>query len=233
MALVKLDIDLSIISTVNLPLKMKNNGQRTPSFKIILVDPNTALCEAWAERFSAYEHVEIKNDVFQNIESFDCIASAANSFGLMDGGIDLAISNFFGAELSKRVQERISLDYFGEQPVGTSMIVETKNKKYPFLAHTPTMRVPLKITNTDNVYLAMFAMLRAVTIHNRTENQKINVVVCPGLGTSAGKMTPNESARQMELAYRNFCNPPKYVNWMHLIQRQKEIIYGGDVKHYN
>ena len=47
----------------------------------------------------------------------------------MDGGVDLAITNFFGVDLMKRVQERILRDYLGEQPVGTSMIVETGDRK--------------------------------------------------------------------------------------------------------
>jgi len=52
----------------------------------------------------------------------------------------------------KRVQERILQDYLGEQPVGTSIIVETGHHKHPFIAHTPTMRVPMPIATTDNVY---------------------------------------------------------------------------------
>jgi O-acetyl-ADP-ribose deacetylase (regulator of RNase III) len=45
----------------------------------------------------------------------------------MDGGIDFAISQFFGWGLENNVQRRILDEYSGEQPVGTSMIVETGN----------------------------------------------------------------------------------------------------------
>lgn len=199
------------------------------NFKLILVDPNESLCEAWREKFKDHDNVVIHNDYFENLASFDCMVSAANSFGLMDGGVDLAITRFFGEELPFRVREKIIEDFFGEQPVGTSIIVETKNEKHPFLAHTPTMRVPLRITRTDNIYLAMFAMLRAVANHNKKSDQKIKVVACPGLGTSAGRVPPNEAARQMELAYRNFHNPPRFYSWFHILDRQKEIIFGGDV----
>lgn len=35
------------------------------------------------------------------------MVSAANSFGLMDGGVDGAITMFFGDQLQKRVQKHI------------------------------------------------------------------------------------------------------------------------------
>ena len=53
--------------------------------------------------------------------------------------------------------------------VGTSFIIPTKNKAHPFLAHTPTMRVPININGTDNVYISMKAMLEAVYRWNLTE----------------------------------------------------------------
>jgi O-acetyl-ADP-ribose deacetylase (regulator of RNase III) len=93
---------------------------------------------------------------------YDCIVSPANSFGIMDGGLDLALRNYFGMQLQDNVQNFI-LDYFdGEQPVGTLFIVQTYYQKHPYLAHTPTMRVPMKITNNDDIYRAMYAMLNAV-----------------------------------------------------------------------
>ena len=67
------------------------------------------------------------------------MVSAANSFGLMDGGVDLAITRFFGEPLMQRIQTRILEEYLGEQPVGTSLIVETGHPAHPFVAHTPTL----------------------------------------------------------------------------------------------
>ncbi|MFT5917158.1 MAG: O-acetyl-ADP-ribose deacetylase (regulator of RNase III) [Bacteroidia bacterium] len=197
--------------------------------KLILVAPNPALCEEFRKSFAQYVEVEVVNDFFEKITEFDCMVSAANSFGLMDGGVDLAITRFFGWELQTRVQDKIIKEFRGEQPVGTSIIVKTNHQKHPFIVHTPTMRVPLPITRMDNVYKAMFAMLLAVTKHNEQSNQKINTVVCPGLGTATGKVKPREASRQMELAYRNFMNPPSKINWDYALKRQQEIIYGGDI----
>lgn len=198
------------------------------TFELYLVDPNTALCMTWRAYFEDAPRVTVINGRFQDLEAYDCIVSPANSFGLMDGGVDGHISAFFGEQLKERVQAHILSEYFGEQPVGTSFIIRTEHKHHPWLAHTPTMRVPMDISRTDNVYLAMFAMLRAVHHHNKNGAGLIKRVVCPGLGTGAGRVPPKEAARQMELAYRHFLNPPSFVSWQYATQRQADIRYGGN-----
>ncbi|MEQ8672267.1 MAG: macro domain-containing protein [Aggregatilineales bacterium] len=181
--------------------------------KLILVDINAPMCDAWREYFNGLPDVEIVHDSFETLDEFDCIVSPANSFGLMDGGLDLIISNFFGEQLAQHVQERVISDYFGEQPVGTSIIVETGDDKHPFLAHTPTMRVPMNISRTDNPYIAMWAMLRAVHHHNATQERKIASVACSGLGTGYGEVPFAQAGRQMALAYTNYLNPPESISW--------------------
>lgn len=120
--------------------------------KLILVDPNAELCESWANAFQEFDNVEVVNDRFQSLLEFDCMVSAANSYGLMDGGVDLAIINFFGPELQTVVQEHIMEHYYGEQPVGTSFIARTINVNHRFVAHTPTMRILMNIAGTEAVY---------------------------------------------------------------------------------
>ena len=192
-------------------------------FELILVDVQAELCEAWQQAFSTLPRISIHHGLFQDVAEFDCMVSPANSFGIMDGGIDLIIRNYFGFELQENVRKNIEEIYFGEQPVGTSIIVETGNPKHPFLAHTPTMRIPKDISNTDNVYNATFAMLRAVASHNQTHRLPINKVLCPGLGTATGRVKPKEAARQMALAYRNFLHPPQVLIWSDLKARDAEI----------
>lgn len=192
-----------------------------------LVDPNLGLCEAWIEYFDGLPDVEIHNTYFEKIKDYDCMVSPANSFGIMDGGVDLAISQYFGWGLMERVQKRIINEFLGEQPVGTSIIVGTGHKEHPFLAHTPTMRIPMNITHTDNVYLAMWAMLVAVHNHNQSNEHHINTVVCPGLGTGTGRVPYREAARQMSLAYKNYLNPPSHINWRDVTERQVKIRMGG------
>jgi O-acetyl-ADP-ribose deacetylase (regulator of RNase III) len=191
--------------------------------KLILVDPKLALCECWKDAFQDLPNVEIIQGKFEKLPQFDCMVSAANSFGLMDGGVDLAIANFFGQNLVKKVQKQIIEDYLGEQPIATSLIVETGHIKHPFIAHTPTMRVPQPIAHTDNVYSAMWAMLLAVRKHNQLGSKLREIIACPGLGTTTGKMYFSEAAQQMAFAYKNFLNPPAYLDWVVVTKRAKPL----------
>jgi O-acetyl-ADP-ribose deacetylase (regulator of RNase III) len=192
--------------------------------KLILVDPKLELCNAFKLAFKDLPNVEIVHGRFERLPMFDCMVSAANSFGLMDGGVDAAITTYFGAQLMLRVQERILEEYLGEQPVGTSIIVETNHAVHPFIAHTPTMRVPMDISLTDNVYVAMWAMLLAVRKHNEQQtNKPINIVACPGLGTATGKVPYHQAAQQMALAYKNFLNPPRNINWGYASERHLNV----------
>ena len=190
------------------------------SFALKLVDLNGKVADAWREQFASMPHVEIVCGRFEDVEEYDCIVSPANSFGLMDGGIDLALINHFGPDLMGRVQERIIREFFGEQPVGTCFIVPTGNKLHPYLAHAPTMRVPTVIRGTENCYLAMAAMLREVAMFNRgTNGTTIDTVLCPGLGTATGRMPASEAARQMALAYKHFLTPPASIDWDYAMER--------------
>lgn len=193
---------------------------------LILVDPKPQLCSAFDRHFAGLPDVETVVGRFEDLPRYDCMVSAANSFGLMDGGVDFAISQFFGWDLRERVQARIIAEYLGEQPVGTSMIVETNHVDHPYVAHTPTMRVPMPISDTDNVYLAMSAMLRAVHDHNRTVKPPISIVACPGLGTTTGRVPFEDAARQMSQAYRCYLDPPKSIDWDFATRCQFEIEHG-------
>jgi O-acetyl-ADP-ribose deacetylase (regulator of RNase III) len=191
--------------------------------KLLLVDPQAELCDAWQAAFQGHPEVEVVNGRFEQVLEYDCLVSAANSFGLMDGGVDLAITNYFGPSLQRRVQQFILDHYNGEQPVGSSFIVETQHPDHPLLAHTPTMRVPMPITGTDNVYQAMKAMLQAVKSFN-ADTEKIKTVVCPGLGTATGRVPFEEAARQMALAYRYYQNPPQAIDWPSAAARHRSIM---------
>ncbi len=194
--------------------------------KLILVAPDLLLAAAFQEHFHYFPNVEVVNNYFEWLPEFDCLVSPANSFGMMDGGMDAAIIKFFGSSLMDKVQQRILTDYLGEQPVGTSMIVETAHPKHPFLAHTPTMRVPMPIVGTDIPYVAMWAMLLAVRNHNLQAQQKIKSIACPGLGTGIGRFPYSEAARLMALAYDHFLYPPKHLNCFVAASRQLLIWEG-------
>lgn len=170
-------------------------------FQIHLRDISPAVVQAWRESFERVESVEIsQGDIFD--VSADAIVSPANSFGYMDGGIDLVYSQHFGWDLQRRLQELIRTQFDGELPVGQAAIVETKDGRIPYLVSAPTMRLPMNVANTLNAYLAFRAVLQAVRDHNRRQPGTIRSILCPGLGTAVGRMPPRRCARQMLAAHR-------------------------------
>lgn len=194
--------------------------------KLILVAPAAELYEAFRKSFEHLPNVEVVHNDFEWLTEFDCLVSPANSFGMMDGGMDAAITKFFGVELEWNVKSQILETYLGEQPIGTSMIVETGHPQHPYLAHTPTMRVPMIIKGTDIPYSAMWAMLLAVRQHNQQSPNPIWSVACSGLGTGIGRVPYAEAARQMAVAYDHFLYPPKTLNCFVAASRQLQIWEG-------
>ncbi|EDS5479677.1 macro domain-containing protein [Salmonella enterica] len=193
--------------------------------KLILSAPVPAMAAAFELYFQNTENVEIIRRPFETITEFDCMVSAANSFGLMDGGVDAAITAYFGSQLQERVQQNIIREYLGEQPVGTAFVIETGNSKYPWLVHAPTMRVPLIIDGTDAVYNATRAALLAIFQHNKSagEDRKIKSVVFPAMGAGCGQVPPDSVARQMKLAWDSISNPPKAINWQYASGRHNAV----------
>jgi O-acetyl-ADP-ribose deacetylase (regulator of RNase III) len=179
--------------------------------KLTLIGIQAALCDAWMREFAGTD-VEVIQGDFRERFAHDCIVSPANSFGLMDGGIDLAYVQFFGEALQRVVRSSIDMRYRGEQPVGTSLIVPIPERAC-FLAHTPTMRVPMCIHGTDAVYVAMRAVLLEVIEHNLECYPAIKSVMCPGLGTGAGGVPADVAAKHMRLAYDSVMSPPQINGW--------------------
>ncbi|WP_213239648.1 macro domain-containing protein [Citrobacter braakii] len=195
--------------------------------KLILSAPVPEISAAFVYYFADDENVEVISKPFETIPNFDCMVSAANSFGLMDGGVDAAITAYFGHQLQKRVQQRIIKDWLGEQPVGTAFVIESGDSNHPWLVHAPTMRVPMIIDGTDAVYNATWAALLAVHRHNLTasEDSQIKSVVFPAMGAGCGQVAPNSVASQMKLAWTNFNNSPSVINWDYASARQSSVTH--------
>ena len=126
------------------------------------------------------------------------------------------------------IQARILSDFCGEQPVGTSFVLPTGHEKIPFVAHTPTMRAPMNISGTDNVYIATWATLIAVAKHNRDDiGSQIETLVMPAFGTGSGGVDLAEAALQMRLACQHFLNPPERITPELAQNRHESVHYGG------
>lgn len=175
--------------------------------RIVLIDAQPGLVTAWQQAFAEIGSIQIlAGDYFQ--QPADAIVSPANSFGIMDGGLDLAIRDTLGYDVQSRLQEVIVEKYHGELPVGAAVIIETGHDRWPHLVAAPTMRIPESVSGTLNAYLAFRAVLVAVKNFNLSGGpRRIDSVVCSGLATGVGGMTAQRCARQMLLAYKSVLGP--------------------------
>jgi O-acetyl-ADP-ribose deacetylase (regulator of RNase III) len=178
----------------------KSKRPALPGLKVHLRDINAEVVKAWEGAFKDAPGVLVsRGDIFEH--KADAIVSPANSFGYMDGGIDLLYSKYFGWQIEANLRALLSELHYGELPVGQAAVLATGHESIPFLVSAPTMRVPMRIGETINVYLAFRAALIAVLTHNAGGGTPIRSLLVPGLGTGIGDVTPERAARQMRLAY--------------------------------
>ena len=163
---------------------------------IQLVDSNKQMCEAWESRFKGCNDVTIfHGDVFE--KSCTCIISPANSFSIMCAGLDLLISEIMGWQIQESLQKEIREKYFGELLVGQAILIESGFSAIPLLISAPTMRVPMILKDTVNVYLASKAIFTLLKQHHH----RIKTVTISGLGTGVGQVPYDICAKQMKQAY--------------------------------
>lgn len=185
--------------------------------KIYLLDNNFNMIREWEKYFKGVPNVEIVYDNFENFMlkyKVDCVVSPANSFGLMDGGYDLAISKWFGWGLMENVQKYIKDHYYGEQPVATSFIIDTP-KTGVKLIHTPTMRDPDEIKELLIVYQCM-----RTTLIEAIKND-VQEMVIPAFGGGAGWVKHETIARLMYQGYKQVIEyEGQDMNWNNHISNE-------------
>jgi O-acetyl-ADP-ribose deacetylase (regulator of RNase III) len=175
--------------------------------RVFLLDRERRLAAAWKEAFSDVAAVEVVHGDFFSTEA-EAMVSPANSFGIMDGGLDRAIRDVLGAGVERRVRDRIIEHHHGELPVGLAEVVATDDARWPLLVCAPTMRIPESASNTTNAYLAFRAALLALVRHGTARGRPVASVVCPGLCTGIGAMSARRCAAQMRIAFRQVSNSP-------------------------
>lgn len=162
--------------------------------KVYLRAIDQGLVDAWKSFFDQEPNVTIQlGDIFQT--EVQCFVSPANSFGIMDGGIDRYYSETFGWDLSKRLQQDIkAYNPLGELLVGQAITVPASFDKDIWMIAAPTMRLPRQIT-AENVFLAT----RAAVYEALTQGFK--EVAFPGMGTGVGAVPFDSAAQAMAYGY--------------------------------
>lgn len=167
--------------------------------KIILVDTNLAVVEAW--RAVGLEEAH-HGSIFDY--PADAIVSPANSFGFMDGGIDLAYSERFGWDVQDSLQETIRRLPCGELLIGQAVSLALERKDFAWLISAPTMRVPMVIPDPNHVRIATRAAVREAM------RLELTSVAIPGMGAGSGKVLPVWVAHMMKAGIEDALNPKPF-----------------------
>jgi len=172
--------------------------------EIVFVVKTQTMVNIFRKYFQNLLNIDIIKCDISQIKA-DCIVCPGDSYGLMDTGVSYRINQIL--QVSNAIKNTIESLYYGEQPVGTCILLPTNNNKYKYVAHLPLMRESTDISKSYNVYTAFRAMLTTVLNHNKycdlqkIPDKKIKIILCTPLGTSLG-MDPDGVARQMSVAYR-------------------------------
>ena len=189
--------------------------------KIYILDRRAIMEDCWNAYFCSEPDVEVVNEDLEGFlsrQKVDCVVSPANSYGLMDGGFDLALSEYFGWGLQERVQEYIVKNFKGEQPVATSFIIDT-GKDDIKLIHTPTMRRPFAVKDPMIVYQCTRTSLMCALENN------IESIVLPAFCGEWGNVSYKVIARLMYEAYKQVMNPPSQIDWNYAERWFPELQY--------
>lgn len=191
--------------------------ERKSIMQIYLLDFNEKMVDAWKKHFhpifddvAPVEFIQSDFGAFmeKHESDIDAVVSPANSYGLMDGGYDDALTKYFGKEMQLAVQKKIIQQFYGEQPVGTSISLKIPRRNV-LLIHTPTMRTPSAIKDSTIIYQCMRTTLMEAI------NNNCKSVVIPAFGGSVGRVEPDIIAKMMYRAYLQIFDEEerKTIDW--------------------
>jgi O-acetyl-ADP-ribose deacetylase len=120
------------------------------------------------------------------------IVNAANSLGLMGGGVAGAIKRAAGADVEREAVKDAPIR------VGKAVLTSGGNTKFNGIIHAPTMPQPGMHIPVENV---AFAMGAALTLADEKGFESIAV---PGMGTGVGGVAHADAARMMVETVRAF-----------------------------
>ncbi len=192
--------------------------------RLVLCDRTPEVVEAWRVQFEELPEVEIRDGSVLEAGCDACICPG-NSFGFMDSGLALSMSEALGWQLQDALRELIRTRFDGELLVGQAIVLPT-GKAPAFLAYAPTVRTPYSTAGTVNAYLAMRGALLAVRDFNQASAPPaIQSVAVPGLCTGAGGMHPLISARQIRYACEQVMGMKGYGdrNLSQLARREQKL----------
>lgn len=122
----------------------------------------------------------------------DAIVNAANSFGLMGGGVAMVIKKAAGDSVEEEVKK------YAPIPVGRAVLTTAGGLKFKGIIHAPTMEIPGIRIVAVNVVKATRAVLKLA------DEQRFSVIAFPGMGTGVGGVKKDVAADAMVEVIKDF-----------------------------
>lgn len=113
------------------------------------------------------------------------IVNAANSQGIMGGGVAGVIRRAAGAEVEEEARRQAPI------PVGSAVLTSGGKTRFRGIIHAPTMPQPASRIPAENVALATRAALMLA------DAQGFESLALPGMGTGVGGVAPASAALRM------------------------------------
>jgi len=115
----------------------------------------------------------------------EAIVNAANSHGIMGGGVAGVIKRAAGLEVDEEARRQAPI------PVGSAVLTSGGRTRFKGIIHAPTMPEPGMRIEPGNVALATRAALALADSHGYTS------IAIPGMGTGVGGVAHTEAAARM------------------------------------
>lgn len=120
------------------------------------------------------------------------IVNAANSRGIMGGGVAGVIRRAAGPEVDEEAQRQAPI------PVGSAVMTSGGRTRFQAIIHAPTMPEPAMRIDPQNVALATRAALALADARGLTS------IAVPGMGTGVGGVAHGDAAAMMIKEIRAF-----------------------------
>lgn len=175
------------------------NYDKINEYRNVLTEIN---CESDKVKLNFYFYnLDLKTIMKKYVNKINGLVSPANSYGVMNGGIDTEIVKLY-PNIQKKVFDKIKESTYTDStnkhyiPVGMCEAVSLSNDLEQVLFICPTMFLPKDINHTSNVKLAFIGLLTKIKSAKLTDCSNITIA-CPCLGTGIGGMSGIESAKQI------------------------------------
>lgn len=156
---------------------------------------------------------QIKIEVVQGSildATVDGIVNAANSHGLMGGGVAGVIKRAAGPEVEDEARRQAPI------PVGRAVLTSGGRTRFKAIIHAPTMPRPAMRIDPENVALATRGALAAADVQGLTS------IAIPGMGTGVGGVACIDAATRMVQEITGF--QPRSLQSVILVDVDSEMV---------